>query len=247
MKPLRLLVPTLLAFGLALVVTAPPARAQGGLNLYWDDCSLAGTLNKTFACNTNTGPPLTMVVSVVPTVDVPQLVGAEVRVFSMVSSIHLPSWWQTLASQCRAGAIGASFDPAVMPANNCLPVWGDNTPLTAVTLRQDIDRSSFEIRVAGAIALPIAVTGDATELIVGLIRITRAASTGTGSCAGCLNGACFLLESVTLVQPDGVGNYTFQVPATSNWTTYNGGGSLPYQCYVPTQNRTWGQIKSLYH
>jgi len=247
MNPLRPLFPPALALAIAIVTLAPPALAQGGMNLYWDDCSLNGIINKTFTCNTNTGAPLTLVASVVPNADIPQFVGFEMRISSLVNSTTLPSWWQTMAGQCRQGAITASSDPLDLPANNCAPIWADTAPVSLVDIQQQvIGQSSFQIKAVAAIQNPIAVTADGSELNVSVIRIARTLSTGPGSCPGCLNGACFVLDRITLVQPNGVGDYTFLNAATNIWTMYNGGGSLPSQCYVPAQNRTWGQIKSLY-
>jgi len=47
---------TLLICGALLALTASIASAQGGMNLYWNDCGVGGGVSgKTFACNTNTG------------------------------------------------------------------------------------------------------------------------------------------------------------------------------------------------
>lgn len=44
---------TLIALALCALLGAATARAQGGINLSWDDCGALGTANQSFACDTN--------------------------------------------------------------------------------------------------------------------------------------------------------------------------------------------------
>jgi len=71
---------------------------------------------------------------------------------------------------------------------------------------------------------------------------------GTGSCAGCTDGACIVFTSQKLTEPLGVGDYTITSPALRQYVTFQSGGALGGGCpaVVPTQNRTWGSVKSLY-
>ena len=54
-----------------------------------------------------------------------------------------------------------------------------------------------------------------------------------------------MLNEIRLDQPAGVGDYRIFTPITQAYVTYAGG--IP-NCLavVPTQNRTWGQVKALY-
>src|SRR6185503_2289499 len=73
MERLRSLLPASLV-AIALIAIVSAAHAQGGINLSWNDCGGFGTLNKTFACNTNNGVS-TMYGSAVSGADMPQLNG----------------------------------------------------------------------------------------------------------------------------------------------------------------------------
>ncbi len=229
-------------------LAAAPAFA-GGVNLYWSDCSLGpgGTL-QTFNCASNIGAPLDMVVSVIPPAPLANFAAAEFRVFSLVQSATLPPWWQVTVGQCREGAIAATFDVSALPSLTCLDAWGGATPTGATTITQDLAHSAWRLTGNAAIATPVDITPEMVEndeLVVGFVRVHRAHSTGVDACAGCLNGACFALESVTLIDASNLNSYTLTTPATNTWIYYNAGS--PSLCFVPNVNRTWGAIKSLYH
>ena len=71
---------------------------------------------------------------------------------------------------------------------------------------------------------------------------------GVGSCAGCLRGACLVLNSVQLGRLPGASPTLVTVVPTSGGTpgiaTWQNGHA---ECAaVPVRNRTWGAIKSLY-
>jgi len=81
----------LLAAGTLLVLSASVASATG-VNLSWNDCGLAGTQNNTFACNTNTGLPFTLVASFIPPANI-ELVGLSSQIDIKTDSPVLPDWW----------------------------------------------------------------------------------------------------------------------------------------------------------
>lgn len=229
----------------SLALGAPPAFAQGGINLFWDDCSVAGLRLRTFACNTNTGPAFTMVFSVIPSVEMPQFVAADLRIDALVQAATLPPWWQAATGQCRAGAISASFDPNTFPNLDCPDIWGGALPLFAQQIEPGYLANAFRIRAAGALAAPSPITAAmlGTELNVCTVSILRSHSTGADACAGCLAGVCFVGTQCVLQQPAGVGDYYVTTPATNNFIDFQ---ISTYECYTPTRNRTWGAVKGLY-
>lgn len=232
---------------LLLLLAAVPAIA-GGINLYWSDCGNgAPPTFQSFNCASNTGSPMNLVVSVIPPAPLENFATAEFRVSSMVQSATLPPWWQAGLGQCREGAITASFDFNAFPSLSCLDAWGGQTATGSTTITQDVAQAMWRLTASAAIAAPVAITPemvDTDELVVGFVRITRARSSGPDACAGCLNGACFALERVTLADASGQNTFILTTPAANAWVYYNTGA--PSLCYVPNVNRTWGAIKSLY-
>lgn len=232
------------------VLAAHAAFAQGGVNLYWNDCGggPGAATDLTFACDTDTGDPFMMFLSVIPPVEVPQFVAAEARVFGLVNGPTLPPWWQTATGQCRQNATSVTCDPAAFGPLTCADIWAGASPLSVYDVSNDPAHGTMLIRIGAALAQPIALTAEMAgheELVVGAIRISRAKSAGADACAGCITGACFSVEYCRLLQPAGVGDITVTSPAVNNWVQYNGGAGW-YNCYVPAVNRTWGAIKTLY-
>ena len=88
-----------------------------------------------------------------------------------------------------------------------------------------------------------------TEYYAFKATVTRTKSTGTGSCAGCLAPACIVLNEIQLFQPLTLG-FDPQIfnPRDRNFATWQNPAGGPPGCpgTTPTQNKTWGQVKSLY-
>jgi hypothetical protein len=87
------------------------------------------------------------------------------------------------------------------------------------------------------------------------VIINNAKTTGTGSCAGCTDGACIVLNSVKVTQPATVHqDYTITNPLGRAYVLWQAGGANPGSgpngtgCpgATPTRNETWGSVKSLY-
>ena len=148
------------------------------------------------------------------------------------------------ASPCRSTATGSRAP------GTCGNIWQDNPTLSVFAVQQGVNGPN-KVRLNGGAAIPagseIVVAADGAELIVSKVTITRAKTVGTGSCAGCLTGACIVLNECKLQQPAGIGDYTVTNAATpgSNFVTWQNGMA---QCPLPTpaQNRTWGAVKNLY-
>lgn len=237
-----------LLVSLLVALAAPASFAQGGINLTWYDCreNPGAASAVTFACNTNTGSPFTMVFSVYAPAELPQFTSADVYIDVITDSYSTPPpWWQTATGQCRQGAISASFDPNGFPGLYCADIWGGAATVAVYQVQAGSVANAFRIRALGALPAPSPVTAEmvGTELNVCTVSISRMNTTGDGSCAGCTTGACFLGSQCVLHQAPGAGDYTLSTPATDNLVLFNAQQTL---CVVPTRNRTWGQVKSLY-
>ena len=105
-------------------------------------------------------------------------------------------------------------------------------------------------RIIGSIAYsgdPV-VMAPGTEYYSMRLRINSAKTVGTGACAGCLDPVCVVLNQVRIAQPAPDPTYAIENPRDNNFTTWQGGAVGGAGCpgVVPTQNRSWGQVKSLY-
>jgi hypothetical protein len=228
-----------------IVLGASTAMAAGGLNLFYSGCSADGNVaTATFTCTVNTGNNQMTAAVVVPT-DIPNFVAASCIIDVTVTGATLPAWWQTAAGQCRANQVSMSFDPSVIATANCADIWGGAPPLPVFAVQQGLHGPNT-VRFNGGAALvaPNPLSTDA-ELVVAKLTVGHTKSVGTGSCAGCTAGACFVFNESKLNQPAGFGDYTVTAPAAGNFCTLNGGAPICPQA-TPTQNRTWGAVKSLY-
>lgn len=231
-----------------LVIGASSAMAQSGLNLFWGGCSDGGASALTFNCASNSGTAGTLVGTVVLPGAMPTFTGLTAVVDVAVDAPSLPAWWLTNTGECRANAIAISFDPNNNASNCFTDAWGGTNPTAVSAIQPGIHGPNW-VRVNGAAALAagseISLPADGTEYYVFRVTISRAKSTGTGSCAGCNVGACIVLNEIKLSQPLGIGDRTVTNPATSNFAVWQGGLA---QCPIPTpaQNRTWGAVKNLY-
>lgn len=244
---------------LLVACTAQAASVQAGLNLSWDDCRAGGgSASTSFACDSSTGPPLTMVASVVIPADMPMFAAASVIIDVYVTGSALPAWWQTSAGQCRDGAITVSFDSSALDATGCPSIWA-GTPTLYVFQTQPGLVVPYRMRLNAGAAVPqgaeLSWVADGRELAVALIAISRAKSVGEDACAGCLVPACMQYQESKLYQSGDLGDFTIDTGAGfyTNFAFLNATG--PYVTIenawwpcsiVPTRNRTWGAIKTLY-
>lgn len=230
-----------------LALSATFAFAAGGLNLHFGGCAAdGGASSSTFACNTNSGSEV-LFASVVLPADMPLFLGTTALIDVTVEAPTLPDWWQTAVGQCRANAIGMSFDPLTL-GTACDAIWGTTPNLAVFQLQQYLHAPNM-VRLNGGAAVQagqeLALVADGTtELNVARVVITHAKSTGVGACTGCEVGACIVLQECYLQQPAGNPLYRLTTPI-SNVVTFNGASPLCAGA-TPTQNRTWGAVKGLY-
>lgn len=235
---------------LLLSTTTPSAHAQVSVNLGWDACGPARVSAKSFACDVNTGMDV-LWISFSPPSGITSLVAIYSRFELQSPDLLPPPWWQFDSGQCRfGGLVLVTATPG--PPSTCASPWSveqvggigfphlshppNRTPVVAVTAVEE--------------AYVSALTPGVEYHHVGIgVRHTK--TTGAGACAGCNVGMCIKLESVELDQDDGAGDptsYRIQAPLTSPYAQWQPNGDPPPTCLAsnPTQNRTWGSIKSLY-
>lgn len=237
---------------LVLLLAVPSlALAQGGINLSWDDCGTFGNEVRFFACDTNAGASVLYVSAIAP-VPMPQLNGVEVVIDLFVSQPTISDWWQFASTGCHALALSGQFNFTAGPFN-CLDIWA-GAAAGGINYAAGFG-SPNRARLRGVAAIPSSVaTDDQTEMYLFAFRIDHSKSAGQGSCAGCTDKACIVLNSVQLTQPLGVGNYTLSYAINRQWTfwrcpgVFNSEGQVgcSYFCSTPTKPSSWGAVKSLY-
>ncbi|SRR6266487_1273323 len=239
----------------ALAVASAASADQRGLNLSWDECGAAGVANKVFACNTNSGIN-TIVASFLAPDSITTYVSNEGQIDLIFATSSPPNWWQlkTQTGQpaaCRNG--GISVDGNFLAYSVCANAWlaVPSGGLGSFTI-DPFGTQANRVRIATVLAVGIA---DAQPLTPGTeyyafkCTITHAKTVGTGACAGCTDPVCLVLNRIHVIQPtgtDGGSPNIFDPPAGGNRAiTWQGGTGVDCNL-VPTRNKTWGQIKSLY-
>jgi hypothetical protein len=241
---------TLLIAGALLALTASMASAQGGINLSWTDCGVAGLAAKTFACTNNSGSDI-LVVSAVSPAPMNQLVAAEIVIDLQSNQAVLSDWWSlTTGTGCRPTSLSGLANFATLPGT-CLDTWsGAASGGIDYTFQFGAPNRG---RIRGVWAVPgtsPATSDGASEYYIEELILNHAKTVGTGSCAGCGDGACIVLNSIKLSSPSTAHqDYTVSNPLNRAYVTYQAGGVDPSGgCpgATPTRNSTWGSVKSLY-
>ncbi|PYM05365.1 MAG: hypothetical protein DMD82_11295, partial [Candidatus Rokuibacteriota bacterium] len=177
----------------------------GTLNLSWDDCGNAGSQIKTFACNTNSGAPFTLVASFAPPPDVQKLLGMSAAI-TLNSTDALPDWWQHGSGACRGpAALAASFDFRDAPSS-CADVWQGRASGTFSYSVGFLGPNTARLTVSCSV--PAATEGPVssiTQYDAFKILIQPTNSTGAGSCAGCAVPVALTLQRLQLLQDPGLG------------------------------------------
>lgn len=216
------------------------ARAESGLSLRWDDCASAGTLARTFACDTDTGDPFVLVLGVAPPAGLPDFVGFFAVVDFDFENQTTPSWWDFPG--CRLGT-----DLRVLQAGSDLSC-PDISPIPFSMAYDYAVAVGYpgraRLRVAAAVATEDAFP-IAPDSLVALCRvsITRRGTVGPAACAGCSVPVCIVLTSVRLDGASGQGQLLYSgYKQFARW-------QQPINCpFVgsPARASTWGALKSLF-
>jgi hypothetical protein len=172
----------------------------------------------------------------------PNMVGNDIRVdLQSADATTLNNWWQMFNSgTCRATSVSTNV---VFPTGNCVDFWAAGG--AGGIGSYNITANKASILMFWAVTGPGQVD-PGTEYYSINVVVNNAKTVGTGACAGCLTGVCLVAN---VVQLDGDTNNLQKIenPLVRNFVTWQGGavtGGCP--AAVPTQSKTWGQVKSLY-
>jgi len=239
---------------LLVLVLVPGAALAGGQNLNWDDCVLASSNVKQFACNTNVGFDV-LVGSFEPFVTVSDMTGIEAAIDLIFRDGYVPPWWQTQSGGCR---IGGPIVNGVFTAQQtaCTDPWQSQASGGSVTVVPGFQGNAARLRITVSMAVPNGVTlvVNPGTVYYGYQLLIRHGSTVGGACAGC--------EIPAIIVPA----YTRLVSASNNdqylYPTLDGTGWMCWQCrcgyddaglyfdpacaVTAIPNHTWGSIKTLY-
>lgn len=237
----------------ACALCARSAAAAEGIYLTWHDCfqGASHTSNLDFACADNFGSNDLYCAFTMPQA-ANNVLAVEAVVDIQHSSPSLPDWWRLDVGGCRQGNLMASANPAGKTA--CVDMWQGTGAIAGVQGYIPSEprgaASQARIKVAASVLPPEAVSVDGTSMYYA-VRITLANNNtvGPGSCSGCGQPACLVLNSILVGRIPGSpgGDYFLQIPGAgdANWARWQGGSGADCAA-VPVRNRAWGQVKSLY-
>jgi hypothetical protein len=184
-----------------------------------------------------------MVTSYVSPIPMDDFAGNEMRL-DLASTGALPAWWQMFNSgTCRGTALptlNTTFGA------NCGDNFGGSGFGAIGSYTIGANTASLLCGWAIAAGVPI---DDVTEYYALNIVVNNTKTVGTGACAGCLTPVCLVLNVITLAYgPSATLVQSITAPLNRNWITWQGSTGIPGGCpgATPTQNKTWGQVKSLY-
>jgi hypothetical protein len=222
------------------------------MHLGWGDCAGAGSATAAFnnPCTSNTGA-IPIIGSFNPPVPLTQMVAIECEIDIYTSATVMSPWWHMEtqpSSGCRASQIYVSFDFTNGPYT-CNDVWNGQAAggMEYLVNGMSLGANTANIVMVAAISDEFPARVDpSNEYYAFSLRLGRAQSSGPGSCAGCSDRACIVLNYLKLDQPAGVGDFTI-TQGDQSAITYNGGGGLAACASARTQKSSWGAIKAIYH
>jgi len=192
-----------LSLALLLCFAAAAVARADTLNLRWDAClGDGGTVNRSFACNTNEGTER-LVGSFVLASEMKQVSGAEIVMDVVTAGDALPAWWQFKnPGTCRLGAATWSTD---LPANaeHCTD-WASGQAVGGFAGYRAGAFGASSARVIGVSAVPydeLAGLNANTEYFAFAFVIHNVKTAGKDACQGCGVGACIALRSIKLATP----------------------------------------------
>jgi hypothetical protein len=239
---------SLLLTGAVLALSASVATAEG-INLSFNDCGTNGARFATFNCLSNSGTPFPVVASFIPPAGLSEFLGLNAQVDVTTPQPVLPQWWQHGATSCRGTTgLSVSFD-FTSSSGLCADFFVGQA--AGGFLWESGFGSPNRARMRVTCAVPFDNRGpvdENTEYYAFRITMQRTKSTGTGSCAGCTEQACMVLNEIQLFQPPGVdgGDPILTNPAPENHVTWQSSTVPDCPLSTPAQNRSWGQVKTLY-
>ncbi len=230
-----------------LAMSASVASADG-LNFMWNDCPAdGGVQNRVFACASNAGTN-SLVASYIPPAGITGASGIEVVVDLLTEGPAYSDWWTFRnVGTCRQTALSASAD-FTSNAGTCVDYWVGGASGGLTNFESGFSGTANRGRIKALYAVPPSAAGPldpGNEYYALKLNVSNAKTVGTGSCGGCLDKVCLVLNSIRVTQAVGLGNFDIVAEATSRtatWQSEVAGTCLP----VPARNRTWGSVKALY-
>jgi hypothetical protein len=235
-----------LSLGLLLAL-APAISSAAGVGLRWDACVADGGLvDRSFACNTNTGA-LFLSCSFVLDAPLASIRRVDVSLELASASQTLPAWWDL--HSCRSSAISASSVGTVA----CVQLPG--TPGISGVVIGEHGPNTERIEIGNS-NLNSASIGAGPEYAAVALRVSVIQTVGSGSCPGCEIPACIVVRSVSFIRVLGqppvlVLNQPFN-GTDANFVTWQGGGApavggaIGCPAATPVRRAVWGSLKSLY-
>ena len=228
------------------LVGARPALAQEGFNLSWDDCGVAGSATKTFACDNN-DQTFALVVSVQTVSPINSVYYAGFDLDFKFDQPAPSSWWPLIGpASCRLGAL----NPTVLFPSSMNACARPPMPGFPMVIGNPSYPSPYITRVRIFVLTDQGFTGSfapGIEIYLARVEIRTLKTVGAGACSGCGTGVGNAVNVVELIRLPAVGprRYLF-TPIHSGTVSWQGGSGHCAQS-VEAKRPTWGAIKQLYH
>lgn len=239
--------------GLALAVLgATSASAQ--VHLRWNECfgGPTATTDRTFACDRNTGSER-LVLSFAPFFAVQGVSGFEATIGLGTTGAPMPSWWLLGQSGMISGGCSR---PGVIANPVPDPSWTScSAPLNGLTYAfyqmQPMTPQFALLKLTVAPVDTARIAPSDGEVFVVTLTVPHARSTLPDSCAGCSAPVCLqvMTFAIDTIDPEPYRDWIDLTAAPENGlVVWQGalGGLATCPGIVPTRNRTWGAIKSMY-
>jgi hypothetical protein len=231
----------------ALVLLLAGRAGAEAINLSWNNCASGpgASDDMTFACD-DESKTMVLVGSFIAPAGISQFIGMEASIVVSTDNNGIPDFWQLGAEGCRQTSASPQFTFPGM--SGCATPWNTQTLGLWNFSNHDADVPPGRGHMRVDAVRP---ANQALQLSTGKeyyafqMRIDMDA---LSTCAGCRDGACFVMNSVTLYQPVDVADaYVITTPAARNFVTWQGGGA---NCQAAggkaTQRTTPGQLRARY-
>jgi hypothetical protein len=244
-------------YAASFVLVTSNAHAAAGVNLRWQQClGDGGTINRSFACDTNSGTHV-LVSSFELAQPIPQVFGNEIILDLASAGPALPSWWAFKnVGTCRQTSM--SMSAVGSPTAIACVDWASGKAAGGVGAYHMFPFGPTTARFMLATAVPAAALPDLVagqEYFSNSIAILNTKTVGDGACAGCTTPVCLVLNRILVVAQIAANDRALSGPTNgtdSDYATWQGGSNVvSYRgsgcpAATPTRRGTWGEVKSLY-
>ena len=224
--------------------------AGSGLNLGWSDCAGlgGGAVNRTFACDTNSGDHV-LVGSFLAPAGLVRVTGFEAALTLQTAGATLASWWDI--GGCRSSSAATFSADFTTGPFSCTDYFTGGASGGGYYLPLEGGPNRAEMRIG--FALPLGSSGIGAiatdnEVYAFKVTINNSKTTGLGACTGCSSGACIVFNRLLVTNEPGTpeGDFVIANVAQCNHVVWQGGDLIACQQITPVQNASWGRIKTLY-